>query len=255
MKIQILSDLHLNVADLPPPLTDADLVILAGDIARPERAVPWARQFPQPVVYVPGNHEYYGGSLSGVPRALRAAAADSNVHVLDCGVAEFGGVRILGCTLWSDFRLFAEPERQQQSRDEATRLMYDFSRVRADDGAPDLFTPALSTDLFDRAVAWLRTALQAPYDGPTIVVTHHAPSTGSIHPKYADSPITPAFVSNLDELVEASGAVLWIHGHVHDSYDYRVGNTRVLCNPRGYGKDGVNENRRFDPALTVTVEA
>ena len=99
----------------------------------------------------------------------------------------------------------------------------------------------------------LRSALQAPHDGPTVVVTHHAPCTGSIHPKYADSPITPAFVSDLDELVEASGAALWIHGHVHDSYDYRVGNTRVLCNPRGYGKEGVNENRRFDPALTVTV--
>ncbi len=253
MKIQILSDLHLNVAEMEPPLTDADIVVLAGDIARPERAIAWARQFSQPVVYIPGNHEYYGGSLAGVGQRLRAAAEGSNVCILDCGAAVFGRVRILGCTLWSDFRLFAEAERQQQSRAEATRLMYDFSRVRIDDDAPDLFTPALSADLFDRASAWLHTALQVPYEGTTVVVTHHAPCTRSVHPKYADSPITPAFVSDLDELVAGSGAALWIHGHVHDSHDYRIGATRVLCNPRGYGKDGVNENPRFDPALTVIV--
>ena len=255
MNIQILSDLHLNVAEMAPPVTDADLVILAGDVARPEVSIPWAKQFPQPVVYVPGNHEYYGGSLAGVDRKLRAAAAGSRIRILDCGVATFGRVRILGCTLWSDFRLFPEDERQEESKAEATRLMYDFSRVRVMEDAPELFTPAMCAESFDRAVTWLRAALRTPHDGETIVVTHHAPCTKSVHPKYADSPITPAFVSNLDELVASSGAALWIHGHVHDSHDYRIGGTRVLCNPRGYGKDGVNENARFDPALTVAIDA
>jgi predicted phosphodiesterase len=253
MKIQIVSDLHLNVADMAPPVTDADLVVLAGDISRPQAAIAWARKFPQPVVYVPGNHEYYGGSLAGVAGQLRTAATGSNIHILDCDIARFGRVRILGCTLWSDFRLFSDPRQRLLSTTEAARLMYDFSKIRITDETPDLFTPAISVELFDRAASWLRAALQSPHDGATVVVTHHAPCTKSVHPKYSASPITPAFVSNLDELVASSGAALWIHGHVHDTHDYHMGNTRVVCNPRGYGKNGSNENPQFDPTLSVTI--
>lgn len=255
MKIQIISDLHLNVAGMPLPSTDADLVILAGDISRPPTAVAWARRFPQPVVYVPGNHEYYGGSLTGVRRQLQALTAGSNIHVLDCEVARFGRVRILGCTLWSDFRLFSDTRLRRRSKTEAARLMYDFTKVRVTDDDPGLLTPALSAQLFQRAASWLRSELRSTHDGTTVVVTHHAPCTKSVHPKYRTSPITPAFVSNLDELVASSGAALWIHGHVHDSHDYCMGATRVVCNPRGYGKDGSNENPQFDPTLCVTITA
>lgn len=253
MKIQILSDLHLNVADMPAPVTDADLVVLAGDISRPQPAIAWARDFPQPVVYVPGNHEYYGGSLAGVGQQLRAEAAGSNIHILDCNVAHFGRLRILGCTLWSDFKLFPDPQQQQLAKTEATRLMYDFSRIHITDDTLDLFTPVVSAALFDQAVSWLHGELQSPHDGATVVVTHHAPCTRSVHPEYRTSPITPAFVSNLDELIASSGAALWIHGHVHASYDYHMGNTRIVCNPRGYCKDGVNENLDFNPTLNVTI--
>lgn len=253
MKIQIISDLHLSVAGMPLPVTDADLVILAGDISRPQTAIAWARDFPQPVVYIPGNHEYYGGSLTGVRRQLQALAAGSNIHVLDHEVARFGRVRILGCTLWSDFGLYSDAQLQHLAKTEAVRLMHDFTKVRITDDGPDLFTPAMSAQLFERAATWLRKELQSPHHGITVVVTHHAPCTKSVHPKYRTSPITPAFVSNLDELVASSGAALWIHGHVHDSYDYDMGATRVVCNPRGYGKDGSSENPQFDPTLCVTI--
>ena len=85
------------------------------------------------------------------------------------------------------------------------------------------------------------------------MITHHAPSLGSIHPRFAGSPFNAAFVSAAEHLLDGERAALWIHGHTHDSYDYRVNGTRVLCNPRGYVKDGVTENARFVPTLVVEV--
>lgn len=96
MKIQILSDLHLSVAPMEVPRTDADVVVLAGDIARPQQAIQWALGFPQPVVYVPGNHEYYGGAFSAVAAELRALARGTRVHVLEEDALELGGVRFVG---------------------------------------------------------------------------------------------------------------------------------------------------------------
>jgi hypothetical protein len=86
-----------------------------------------------------------------------------------------------------------------------------------------------------------------------VVITHHAPSRNSVHPRFACSPLSACFVSNAERLLDGSRVQLWIHGHTHDSFDYRVNGTRVICNPRGYAKDGVNENPRFDPDLTVDV--
>ena len=87
-----------------------------------------------------------------------------------------------------------------------------------------------------------------------MVVTHHAPARGSVHPRFAGSPVNPCFVSDLAETMGGERVRLWIHGHTHDSADYDVAGTRVLCNPRGYAKDGVDENPRFDPSLVVEVE-
>jgi hypothetical protein len=99
----------------------------------------------------------------------------------------------------------------------------------------------------------LEARLAEPFDGETVVVTHFAPSAGSVAPRFAGSLLNACFVSNLDALVERSGAVLWVHGHTHDSCDYHIKRTRVLANPRGYVKDGKAENSTFDPGLTVEV--
>ena len=166
------------------------------------------------------------------------------------------GVRFVGSTLWSDFRIFASEELRQQAMEQAQRFMYDFSRIRMGPEPGDaLFTPQDAAALYDANLLWLRAALAEPFDGPTVVITHHAPTLNSIHPRFAGSPLNGIFVSDAQDLVAASGARLWIHGHTHDSFDYQVQGTRVLCNPRGYAKEGKVENALFDARLVVEVTA
>jgi predicted phosphodiesterase len=253
MKLNILSDLHLGFGAMPHPVNDADVVVLAGDIARPREAVAWALGFERPVIYVPGNHEFYGGSIDGVARELRALCSDSRVHLLDDDELVLGGIRFLGSTLWTDFELFPEPERKAAAIEQARLLLRDFSRIRREESDEAGFTPADSVALFRRHVAWLGERLAAPHEGPTVVVTHHAPSRRSIHPRFADSLLNACFISDLEALLGADKAGLWIHGHTHDSFDYDAAGTRVVCNPRGYAKNGVNENARFDPNLVIEI--
>ena len=253
MKLQILSDLHLGSGGFEPPATAADVVILAGDIARPKEAVPWAKQFGKPVLYVAGNHEFYGGSIDGTLQTLKQSCTGSPVQVLDDSEIVLGGVRFLGSTLWTDFELFEEAARRSEAMAEAQRLIRDFSRIRRLEAAQAVFTPQDSADLFRRHADWLSRRLEVPFNGPTVVITHHAPSPGSIHPRFADSLLNACFVSAAEYLLDGRRVQLWIHGHTHDSFDYRVNGTRVVCNPRGYVKDGVNENPCFDPALVIDI--
>lgn len=256
MRLAILSDLHLTVAEIPVPDVDCDAVILAGDVARPQQAMDWARQFTVPVIYVPGNHEFYGASVSGTVAVLRQHAQGSNIHMLDREVVCIGGVRFLGCTLWTDFRLLPSAELRAASVAEASKSIRDFSRITTGDVADPgdaLFSPAVSCQIFDQSVAWLEEEFAKSFDGSTVVVTHHAPSRGSINPKYADSLLNACFVSDLDAHIVRWNPTLWVHGHTHDSYDYRVANTRIVCNPRGYARDGVAENAAFDLSLVIQV--
>lgn len=253
MKLNILSDLHLGQGGLALPDTDADVVILAGDIARPQPAIDWARQLGKPVLYVAGNHEFYGNSLHGTKQALKAQASGTAVRILDDEEAVIGGVRFLGTTLWTDFGLFGEGEGRAEAHAQALRFMRDFSRIFVDDALQQPLTPDRSAREFERHAAWLADRLAQPFDGPTVVITHHAPSRGSIHPRFAGSPVNACFVSDADHLLGADRVQLWVHGHTHDSFDYRVQGTRVVCNPRGYSRDGVNENAAFDPHFTVEL--
>jgi predicted phosphodiesterase len=253
MKLNILSDLHLGFGAMPHPSNEADVVVLAGDIARPREAVAWARGFRQPVIYVAGNHEFYGGSIDGVTRELHELCDGSRVHLLDDDELVLDGVRFLGSTLWTDFELFPEPPRRAAAMAQARLQLRDFSRIRRWASGEAPFTPEDSIALFHRHVQWLSGRLAARHDGPTVVVTHHAPSPRSIHQRFEGSLLNACFISDLHALLGADKAGLWIHGHTHDSFDYEVGGTRVVCNPRGYAKDGVNENARFDPGLVVEV--
>ena len=253
MRLSILSDLHLTIAAMPVPQVDCDVLILAGDVARPQQAIDWARQWTVPVIYVPGNHEFYGGSLSGTLAALRQQAHGSNVHVLDREEIRIGGVRFLGCTLWTDFRLFPTAALREASVAEACQSMRDFSRIMVDDAAEVLFSPAMSQQIFDQSVRWLDEKFTEPCSDVTVVVTHHAPSRGSINPKYAASLLNACFVSDLDAQIARWSPELWVHGHTHDSYDYPVANTRIVCNARGYARGGMAENTAFSTTLTVQV--
>ncbi|MCW5661476.1 MAG: metallophosphoesterase family protein [Burkholderiaceae bacterium] len=253
MKLHVLSDLHLSLAGMDVPDTGADVVVLAGDIARPDKACAWARQIRKPALYVAGNHEFYGGDLHNTLIQLRRECAGDSLHVLECDAWEFGGVRFLGTTLWSDFRIVADETLRAAAMAAAPKLVRDFQRISVDPQRSRLFSPQDSQALFDRSAAWLQAQLERPFDGPTVVITHHAPSPRSVHPRFEGSPLNGCFVSDLERLMDAQRVRLWIHGHTHDSFDYTVRGTRVLCNPRGYVVQGVGENPAFDPALVVEV--
>ena len=250
MKLNVLSDLHLSRGELALPENDADLVVLAGDVARPERAIAWASRIARPVLYVAGNHEFYGGSIEGTLAELKRLAEGTRVRVLDDEEALIDGVRFLGTTLWTDFRIMGDGEARAEAMREAKRFMRDFSVVRMGEAT---FTPEASASLFAGHAAWLAARLAERHRGPTVVITHHAPSPKSIHPRFGGSALNACFVSDAEGLIDASRVQLWIHGHTHDSFDYVVNGTRVLCNPRGYAKDGVNENPAFDPGLLVEI--
>lgn len=253
LRISILSDLHLSQGGLPLPDTGADIVVLAGDIARPQKAIEWAKGFDQPVIYIAGNHEYYGSSLGATLATLKELARGTNIHVLDQDEITLGGVRFVGATLWTGFNLSSQQTQRQQAQDQAMALLRDFSLIKSDQNPGGLFTPQESIDVFERHCAWLATKLVQPFNGPTVVITHHAPSPKSIHPRFEGSLLNNCFVSNAEHLFGTANTPLWIHGHTHDSFDYTIKNTRVVCNPRGYCKDGVNENALFDPNLVVEV--
>ncbi|MEO5660929.1 MAG: metallophosphoesterase [Polaromonas sp.] len=253
MKLNILSDLHLSCGALKIPQTDADVVILAGDIAKPLEAVAWAKGFDKPVLYVPGNHEFYGSSLAATVNQLKALCAGTRVQVLDADEVIIEGVRFLGTTLWTDFLLYCEGEPRRLAMQEAQNLIRDFHRIHHDGEPQRRFTPGECAALCQAQASWLESRLAQAHDGPTVVITHHAPSLQSIHPRFAGSLLNACFVSDLARLAGSERARLWIHGHTHDSFDYSLKGTRVVCNPRGYSKDGVNENPVFDSHLVVDV--
>ena len=253
MKLNILSDLHLSQGELALPANDADLVVLAGDIDRPAQAVAWASRLGNPVLYVPGTHEFYGGSIEGTTAQLKRLAQGTGIRVLDDESQLVGNVRFLGSTLWTDFLLFGPGPARQAATDAALRFMRDYSQIRLRDASPHPFTPLDSAALFQRHATWLAGELAKPHDGPTVVITHHAPSRSSIHPRFAQSLINACFVSDAQHLLDGKRVRLWIHGHTHDSFDYVLNGTRVVCNPRGYARGATNENAAFDPDFMVEV--
>jgi Icc-related predicted phosphoesterase len=247
MKLHILNDLHIEFEDFVPPATDADVVILAGDIGVGVEGPRWTEaRFPgKPVIYVPGNHEFYHHDIALIDE-LKADAPD-NVHVLNDDQAIINGVRFLGSILWTDFALFGEADKFFAMQT-ARQGMTDFSII-SNNGRR--FTPEDAIRLHTASRDWLTAMLAEPFDGKTVVVTHHAPSSQSVHPRYARDLLTPAFASNLENLMDGARAALWIHGHMHESFDYEVHGTRVVCNPRGYAPNALNPDFQSDWVIEI----
>jgi len=240
IRVLAMSDLHteFDPFDLALPRWP-DLVLLAGDIGFGAAGVTFARAyFPAevPVGVICGNHEFYRSDIDGVLSLCRDKASRSpNVRFLenDEAVLTFNGrsVRLLGCVLWTDFDLHGTPE---TSCDAAMSRLTDF-RLIAHRSTP--LRPAEMVRRHEESVRWLKGRLAQPFAGSTIVMTHHAPSPRSQHPRFIGDELTPAFVSDLDSLILEFQPALWVHGHTHWSVDYRLGNTRIYSNQLGYPKE------------------
>ena len=270
MKIQLMSDLHLEVdPDFQPVAApDADVLVLAGDIGagpgspmgahgRPDWCLSRFANWPVPVLYLPGNHEYDGQDFDACRTALRAQAESLGLTWLEQAVCVLGGVRFVGTTLWTDFDAFADKPahipgsmtHNLRAREKAFRAANYYLEKAATVRGGALFDAAQMREEGLHCQRWLETALAEPHAGPTVVVTHFAPSLRSHDPRYGLTPGTAGFCSVLDELT--AGADLWLHGHLHCPSDYRIGNCRVVANPLGYADSG--EQQGFRPTLVVEI--
>ena len=243
MKLLIYSDLHLEFAHFEPPTAlQYDVVILAGDIGVGTKGVEWANKTftDKPVLYVHGNHEHYRHNKVGPNIAAARAVANKNVYIIDNSDVTIDGQHFIGGTLWTDFRLYGDPN---LSAVIAESNMNDF---RVIDREPyGKFRASDSTKLHHETRNYLKENIAVG----SVVITHHGPSEQSVHNRYGRDALNPAYVSDLSGLIHATEPKLWIHGHVHSSFDYMESATRVVTNPRGY----VDENKDFDPAFILEV--
>jgi hypothetical protein len=264
MKIQLLSDLHLEVHPhfRPQPAPGAQLLVLAGDIGSYqagsllagddfglERFSP-KHGWPTPVLYVPGNHEYDNLDFDAAHDRLRATCERLDITWLEREVLQRDGVRFIGTTLWADFdalvtdsdRLDGSGARVLKKREKAFRAANYYIQKM---GTTRRGEPLLADGWREQGLEceqWLRHALAEPFEGCTVVVTHFAPSLRSADPRYGVTPGTAGFCNSLDELLPL--AQFWLHGHLHCQQDYVAGGCRVLANTLGYAARGEQEGFR-----------
>lgn len=254
MRIRVLSDLHREFGHVELPEVEADIVVLAGDTDRGVRGVRWAieRFSPTPVLYLAGNHEFYGKTFERVIPALREVAAGTAVHVLENEVFEFGGYRFFGATLWTDFALFPEQRADAMLRaGDRSSGMNDYKKVRTLPRYQRL-RPAQTAMHHAESLQLLSRFLAEDPAARSVVLTHHAPSPKSLLPGWEADPLSAAYASNLETLIEGHNAHVWIHGHIHAFRDYVVGRTRIICNPLGYQGD-TPQQTGFRPDFVVDL--
>ncbi len=273
MKIQLLSDLHLEVHPhfMPRPAAGADVLVLAGDIGSYQAGSLLAdadfglarfsplHGWPTPVLFLPGNHEYDGTDFDATHARLRETCERLGMVWLEREVVLMQGVRFVGTTLWTDFDALgpaADDKRATlgqllKAREKAFRAANFYLRKT---GSTRHGEPMLAQEMRDQALecqAWLKAALRVPFDGTTVAVTHFAPSLRSADPRYGMTPGTAGFCNALDELLPR--ADFWLHGHLHAPSDYTVGNCRIVANPLGYAR--TNEQAGFRPELLIDTAA
>ena len=283
VNIQLLSDLHLesNPHFKPVPLPGADLLVLAGDIGSyqdgslltdlgiadfglarfsPLPVAQGGGGWPTPVLFLPGNHEYDGLDFDEADLRLRESCARLGLTWLERETVVLQGVRFIGCTLWTDFDALTTAQAQAgaditlgeqlKTREKAFRAanFYLKKNHALRNGQPMLAEDLRAEGL--KSQAWLRQALAQPFDGPTVVVTHFAPSLLSADPRYGITPGTAGFCNALDDLLPL--ATLWLHGHLHCNNDYVRHGCRVVANPLGYARKG--EQAAFRESLCIALK-
>jgi Icc-related predicted phosphoesterase len=246
MRLHIVSDLHVEFGNFILPKVEADVTIIAGDVAPGRVGLEWiCENVPKdrPALYVLGNHEFYGHHLPELTEQLRKLARGTNISILENELIEIGGVIFLGATLWTDYALEGDGMGKT-----AFYGMADLSEINMEGGRKTL-TPEFILNLHHRSRDWILKTGGA-ISSPKVIVTHHAHHPRSISPQYIGSRLNPAFASDLTSVIEAADAKFWIHGHIHSNSDYRVGRTRVINNPRGYVDENANG---FNPNLVLEI--
>lgn len=259
MRYYLLSDLHLEGAKYTFP-QDTDysnsVLILAGDILTLKALKTQnhildffseaSNRFDQ-VIYVAGNHEFYGSDYYTTLKELSNFCSNfsDNIHFLENEVYEIGGVSFIGATLWTDFY-----QNDPISKLEALRCMSDFRLIK---NGENKFTPDFSIELHEKSLKFISEAIteEKMKGNDVVVVSHHLPSERSIHPKYFGSSLNGAFCSDLDFYIENFVPDVWVHGHTHESFCYRVYKTMVYCNPKGY--KNLEYNGIFNPNFNFEV--
>ena len=274
MKIQLVSDLHLEFEDVNiKNESNADVLILSGDIlvaddlrnqpadlsladipdegyGRARRALRYrdfflrvSFQFKH-VIYVMGNHEHYHGKFdksAGIIRETIGYLNIHNIHLLDRDIKEIDGVHFVGGTMWTDCNK-GDPMTQYHLE----HCMTDFRVIRIAGENFKKFLPMRTVMEFTKTRDYFKTVIKnLPKDAKIVVCSHHAPSHLSIHEIYKnDTLMNGGYSSDLSEFILDHPQIkLWTHGHMHNNFDYMIGDTRVVCNPKGYpGENGDFEN-------------
>lgn len=248
MKIQVFSDLHIEFENFKVNTANSDVIVLAGDIHVGNKGVLWAlKNIPdKPVIYVLGNHEFYGKAYPRLVNSLKELTQNTNVVILENDVFTFDGVNFMGCTLWTDFELYGDA---RLAGYECQQIMSDYRKIRL---SPE-YSKLRSKDvagIHSQSLHWLKKQLASHKDETNIIVTHHGPSTLSLPETKSENIIHSAYVSRLDKILTDYNPAAWLHGHLHNSSDYMIGECRVVCNPRGYPGE---RNPRFIEDLTIDV--
>lgn len=282
MKIKIVSDLHLEFSDINIKNDEgADLLILSGDIMvahdlyeHPETSYNMyssvnladlgrrqqcalrfrdflkrvSFQFPH-VIYVAGNHEFYHFRWFQTLEVLREECAKfSNVYFLENDVKVLDDITFIGATLWTDMNKH-DPITLHAIRD----MMNDYRIIRNDKAGFTSLKPADTVLRHRNTLGYIKTVVEGKPTQKFVVVGHHAPSRQSTHSRYANEHLmNGAYSSDLSEFIlDRPQIKLWTHGHTHHPFDYMIGSTRIVCNPRGY--EGWEEDTGWDPAKIVEI--
>lgn len=254
MKILLLSDLHSEFTknEHPTPQVDCDVIVLAGDIGVGLNGIKlanrWQEELNVPIVIINGNHEYYGNSpfswISGINlfhemRIRQRNICNKNVHFLENSSIVIDGVRFLGCTLWTDFRTDKNLT-QEQEMYQAKQFLNDYRVCYYESGK--LLTPQNTLEMHKISKKWLDKELKNPFNGKTVVVTHHSPILEGTNPIYLGDK-NSGFCNRMDNFIKKhnDSIDLWVFGHTHHNIDLDVNGVRVISNQCGYPNEKVND--------------
>lgn len=267
VRIALISDIHIEflrdegkfVHDIYIGEQSVDVLILAGDIDVDGFGASWAVRQSEllkvPVIYIAGNHEFYGGKWTETIETIKEITAGTNVHFLNRDSVEINGSRFIGCTLWSDLRLFGN-KRLKETVVTIQNGVNDYHRIKRDDsisapGKLRFISPEHTISEFDKNLAFITKELEVDFSGKTFVVTHHAPSLNCLPLDEQDNLISAAYASNLDALIIKHKPEAWLHGHIHTQKTHRIGETLVASRPRGYPQLQDRPTLGFKPMIFV----